>query len=122
MNEENLIPTNKLTETERRNLARKAGQASGKARKERKTMREMLNYLLSQDISDSKGNKKKTIEAVLVGQIRQAIKGNTKAATFIRDTIGEKPIDKQEITGKDGKDLITNIEITPVTVINQNKD
>lgn len=113
-NEQNLIPTNKLTESERRKLAQKAGKASGKARAERKTMREMLKYLLEQDIQNSKGEKKTTLEAVMVAQLKQALKGDTKAATFIRDTIGEKPLDKQEITGKNGEPLaVKKVFVTP---------
>lgn len=37
--QENLIPFNELTEDERRELARKAGEASGVARREKKTLR-----------------------------------------------------------------------------------
>lgn len=113
-NEKNLIPTNRLTESERRKLAQKAGKASGKARAERKTMREMLKYLLEQDIQNTKGEKKSTLEAVMVAQLKQALKGDTKAATFIRDTIGEKPLDKQEITGKNGEPLaVKKVFVTP---------
>lgn len=113
-NEQNLIPTNKLTESERRKLAQKAGKASGKARAERKTMREMLKYLLEQDITNKAGEKKTTLEAVMVAQLKQALKGDTKAATFIRDTIGEKPLDKQEITGKNGEPLaVKKVFVTP---------
>ena len=36
-----------------------------------------------------------------VVMLQKAMKGDAKAFEFIRDTIGEKPKDKQEITGTD---------------------
>lgn len=114
-NEENLIPfdSNQSREQAKKN-GRKGGIKSGQVKRERKTMKEMLNYLLQQDITDKKGNKKNTLEAVMVAQIREALKGNTKAIQFIRDTIGEMPIAKQEITGKNGEPLsVKKIFVTP---------
>jgi hypothetical protein len=34
-----------------------------------------------------------------VAQIKEALKGNTRAAQFIRDTIGEMPITEQKLSG-----------------------
>lgn len=114
MNEENLKPFGTLSENEQREIRSKGGKASVKARKERKTMKEMLNYLLQQDITNKQGEKKSTLEAVMVAQIREALKGNTKAIQFIRDTIGEMPIAKQEITGRNGEPLsVKKIFVTP---------
>lgn len=113
-NEKNLKPFDTLTEEQQREIRSKGGKASVKAKKERKTMREMLKYLLEQDIQNTKGEKKSTLEAVMVAQLKQALKGDTKAATFIRDTIGEKPLDKQEITGKNGEPLaVKKVFVTP---------
>lgn len=73
----------------------KENQPSGKAKsegwKKRSTMQEMLKYLLSADITNNKGETKNTLEVMMTAQIKEAIKGNTKAAQFIRDTIGEQP-------------------------------
>jgi len=73
----------------------KENQPSPKAKSEgwkrRSTMQEMLKYLLSQDISNKQGEKKNTLEVIMAAQIKEAIQGNTKAAQFIRDTIGEQP-------------------------------
>ena len=53
-NEQNLVPFDKLTENERRELARKAGKASGEARRKRKTFRETLLALLEEgDLQDN---------------------------------------------------------------------
>ena len=50
--------------------------------------------------------------AVLIGMVLAAIKGNVKAAEMIRDTIGEKPAEKVEATN-------TNINIEDEKVINE---
>ena len=55
MNDENLIPTTKLTESERRELARKGGIASGKARRERADMRKLLAMMLEEQIPSKSG-------------------------------------------------------------------
>ena len=82
-NESNLKPVR--TESEARRKGKKGGIASGKARKERKALREELLLLLSKD---------DTQEKVSLALIKQALDGNTKAFEVIRDTIGEKPVDK----------------------------
>lgn len=84
-NEKNLKPIR--TKKEAREKGRKGGKASGKSRQERKALKEELLLLLS------KGN---TQEKVSLALIKQAMNGNTKAYEIIRDTIGEKPIDKVE--------------------------
>ena len=87
MNQENLIPFDKMTEEQQRKIARQGGIASQKKRKERKALKEELLILLA------KGNTQKKISLAL---IQQALDGNTKAFEVIRDTIGEKPVDKLE--------------------------
>lgn len=66
-------------------------KAKSEGWKKRSTMQEMLKFLLSQDITNKKGEKKNTLEVIMTAQIKEAIEGNTKAAQFIRDTIGEQP-------------------------------
>lgn len=87
MNEENLVSLADRTTEEQREIARKGGIASGKARRERKTLKEELLLLLE------KGD---TQEKVSLALIQQALDGNTKAFEVIRDSIGEKPTDKLE--------------------------
>ena len=82
-NEQNLKPVR--SKKEARERGKKGGIASGKARQERKTLKEELLALLE----DGETQKK-----ISVALIQQAKKGNTKAYEIIRDSIGEKPIDK----------------------------
>ena len=89
-NEKNLIPFNKLTESQQREIASKGGKASVEAKRKRKTLKEELLLMLSDgDIQ----------EKISIALINEAINGNnagsvTKAFEVIRDTIGEKPADK----------------------------
>lgn len=92
MNESNLIPLNERTKEEQRKIARLGGIASGKARRERKTFKEELITLLENG---------DTQEKISLSLIQQALDGNTKAFEVIRDTVGEKPIDKlADVTGE----------------------
>lgn len=75
------------TSEEAREYGRKGGIASGKARAIRKTFKETINGELDD----------KTMSALIKAMINQAKKGNTKAFEILRDTVGEKPIDRQEI-------------------------
>ena len=84
LNTDNLIPFNELTEDKQREIAKKGGKASAKARQERKALKDELLLLLS------KGD---TQQKVSLALIQQALEGNTKAFEIIRDTIGEKPVD-----------------------------
>ena len=53
MNEKNLIPLNERTKSEQREIATQGGIASGKARREKKTIQKILADLLDSDIKDS---------------------------------------------------------------------
>ena len=89
-NIENLTKMGKnrgLSSEEAQEMGRKGGIASGKARAERKTLKEELLLLLSQN---------NTQEKISLSLIQQAMQGNVKAFETIRDTVGEKPVDKVE--------------------------
>ena len=101
-NEQNLIPFNERTEEERRELAKKAGKASGEARRKKKSMREAAKMLLELPIKskDLRRNlellgidsSEATYEtAIMVAMMREAMKGNVKAAVFCREMLGEDP-------------------------------
>lgn len=54
------------------------------------------------------------LEAANLAQIRRAMKGDTKAAEYVRDTLGEKPADKinAEITGltPEDKEMLQRVQ------------
>ena len=74
---------------------RKGGVASGKSRKQRKACRELVDIALQ-----CKGAKGKTVaEEIVLAMIEKALEGNVKAFEVLRDTVGEKPSDRHEISG-----------------------
>jgi len=78
---------------------RKGGIASGKAKRDKKTMKEMLDYLLEKEVvNKSTGEKVSTLEAMMSAVVRKAISGHVESCKFVRSTIGQDPITKiQEI-------------------------
>jgi hypothetical protein len=104
-NAKNLKANSERTPKERKELAQKAGKKSGEARREKKLLKEELMLLLAQG---------KTQEKISLALIEEAIKGNVKAFEVIRDTIGEKPVNKQEIEGVSGMNVIINREAVHV--------
>ena len=84
-NNENLVSLADRTTSEKRAIASAGGKASGEARRKRKTLKEELLLMLSEG---------ETQQSVTLALIEKAISGDTKAFEVIRDTIGEKPVDK----------------------------
>ena len=97
--------------SEARSRGKKGGIASGKARREKRAFKETLEILLSMnmengegvaidDIASFKGIKGQNIsvqEAILIAQVQKAMKGDTRAAEYVRDSIGQKPSDKVQL-------------------------
>lgn len=99
-NNENL---RKLTTKEAREIGRKGGKASVKARRKKKQLKELLELALSQPHEDGEDN----YYAITAALIQEALSGNTKAFEVIRDTIGQKPTDTLEMKTADIKINIT---------------
>lgn len=110
-NSQNLIKNEDLTPSQRRKNASKAGKASAKKRQQNKTFKEIINKFLNGQVSDE-SLKQQMIEygfadkevsnksCAVFALWKEAIKGNTKAFELLRDTIGEKPQEKVNISGE----------------------
>ena len=85
---------------EQRERARRAGKKSGEVRRARKTLREELLELLQVKSKDSEGREHTQQELIMANMIREARMGKNavKAAEYIRDTIGEKAMERTEVT------------------------
>ena len=79
----------------------RGGIASGEARRRKRDIRLALEALLEKDITDKKGNVMTTTEAIALKQIEKALKGDTRAFEVVRDTVGQKPTDKIDLTVND---------------------
>ena len=81
-NEQNLIPITQRTKEEVREIARKGGIASGKARREKATMLNTLEKLLDEK---SKKEKKTYRELATLGLIEGAIRGDSRNYQIIQE-------------------------------------
>ena len=102
-NEQNLVPQSKRTKKEQREIARKGGIASGIARQKRKTLKEELLLLLEDE------NVQKEISTALIKRATSWDTMGNKAFEVIRDTIGEKPAEKIEVS-KNTDETVQEIE------------
>jgi hypothetical protein len=96
-NVDNLIPGGHKLTLEEQSMG---GKASVEARRKRKTLKEELLLLLESG---------DTQESVTLALIEKAMSGDTKAFEVIRDTIGEKPVEKVVISEID-TDVIDEVE------------
>lgn len=98
----NLIPVTKRTKEEARLISQKGGEAAAKTYARRKLLKEIAITLLPmKNEATGEANDVSMVKA----QIEKAIQdGDTQAFNALRDLVGEKPTDKQEIVG-------SNIEI-----------
>lgn len=110
-NKQNLTPfTSEQSREEAAKNGRAGGIASGQARREKKELRQMLEMLLDKEYTDKKTGKTATgREAITTALIGQAMKGNVKAFETIRDSIGEKPVEKVMIADVD-QSVIDEVE------------
>ena len=98
-NEQNLIPNSKRSPSELREMTRKGGIASGKARREKADLKRQLQvFLESDDFLDNHGNKMTGAELMVKVAVKEMSKGNPKFWELIRDTAGFKPIDKVQLS------------------------
>lgn len=104
MNDENLIPNSEKSPTELRQQCSNGGKRSGEVRRAKKAMRETLQELLNMplgkgdideitNLAEVKGKNLTAEQAMCIAMIKEALKGNVKAATFVRDTSGNKLTD-----------------------------
>ena len=84
---ENLRPVS--SKEEARERGRKGGLASGEARRKIKTLKEELLLILEDE---------EVQKSVAVALIQEAQSGNVKAFGMLRDTIGERPVERSEHT------------------------
>lgn len=98
--ENNLIPLNERTKSEQREIARKGGIASGKARRKKKLLRQILDEIgesrlntdEAKDIAKALSMNKRDVTydvAIMFKAVNEALGGNIKAMEFIRDTRGQ---------------------------------
>ena len=88
MPNENL--THKLTVDE----LRKGGRKSGEARRAKKSLREAMQILMDADLTVKDGKTMTGTEAMAARAFQAALKGDWKAWELVRDTAGQKPVER----------------------------
>lgn len=97
---DNLVPNSERTPEERRENARKAGVASGRSRRKRKTIRECLEMLLAKDVADEDAREMlagmgiadvdmQNPMLIAAGLFRRAADGDVQAVKTLLEAMGE---------------------------------
>ena len=98
MSKEHLVPQNTRTKEEQKEIAKKGGIASGKARREKKTMRELLEAAFAIAMKDKDGQSIKSPdtgkeltrkEAAMIKLALKASTGDIKAIDTAAKLLGE---------------------------------
>ncbi len=94
----NLIPNNLRSKEEVRKHSSIGGIKSGKVRREKRKMKEVLEMILARKCEGFED----TMEAICFKQVEKALEGDNKSFELVRDTTGNKPIDQSKINGNLG--------------------
>ena len=78
-------------------IARQGGVASGISRREKKSLREAMQILMDADLTGKDGKTMTGTEAMAAKAFQAALKGDWKAWELVRDTAGQKPVDKVQM-------------------------
>lgn len=90
-NEQNLRPCEyQLSQEE----AKKGGIASGEARRKKRDIRLAMEALLEKQYKGKDGKQLSGAEAIALKQMEKALKGDAKAFELVRDSAGQKPVEK----------------------------
>lgn len=111
--EDNLKPIN-ISSEEAKERGRRGGIASGEARRRKKEFKESFELLLAMPLKNGRNTDVESIknfasmkgknisvqDAIVISIVQKAMKGDVRAAEYIRDTIGQKPTDNLNIEGE----------------------
>lgn len=118
------------TPRERRELAKIAGQASGKARRRKADFRKTLNLLLTAEIDneewkpvlESLGVECTLESALLMAQIKMALAGDTQAAKFVAQYSGQSARAEEDLENKKADTELIKARKEAITGENENDE
>ena len=90
-NEDNLKP---LTTEKAREIGSKGGINSGEARRSKSCTDLAMEALLEKQYKGKNGEILSGAEAIAIKQMEKALKGDAKAFELVRDSAGQKPVEK----------------------------
>lgn len=95
----------KLTAEDRKKASKKHKENNQR----RKELKECLDILLEKEITSQSGITMSGAEAICAKLFEQALKGDKKAFEIIRDTAGQKPVEKVQVATVD-QNVVDDIE------------
>ena len=118
------------TPEERRELAKKAGKASGQARRRKADFRKTLNLLLTAEIDneewkpvlESLGVECTLESALLMAQIKMALAGDTQAAKFVAQYSGQSARAEEDLENKKADTELIKARKEAITCENENDE
>lgn len=90
--------------------AKEGHKYSNAAQAKARTFAETLRKLLEMELTNSKGEKVSTREAITTAIIKKALTGDRGAFAEIRDTVGERPIEQVETTINEPRRFVFEIK------------
>ena len=102
-NPDNLKPVQSKEEASER--GRKGGIASGEARRNKTMLRECFEILLDKQFKNKDGKMASGAETLALTVFQKAQRGDLKAFELVRDTAGQKPVDKVMLAEVDQKTI-----------------
>ncbi|GHU27573.1 hypothetical protein FACS1894152_4380 [Bacilli bacterium] len=99
-------PINKRTTDEARRISQRGGKKSGESRNQKKLFKNIFETLFEKQYKDQDDNTITAKEIMALKIMKRAMDGDLRAFEIIRDTVGEKPVDRLANTDSEGNDLI----------------
>lgn len=123
MAQEDLIPLNRRTKEEQKEIQRKGGINSGKSRRNKAMLKDCINILMEKKVIDEETGKRLTgAEQLSINLFKKALSEvdtakAAKAFEVLRDTSGQKPVDKIMVAEVD-PEVISEVE----AMVNDDED
>jgi hypothetical protein len=108
----NLVTQAQRTPEERKRIARMGAEAANKKKREKKTLRELLEVALSTRVTNKDGDTKTRKEVAMLMLADKMVRGDLKAIALAQSILGETQPERLEVTGKDGAELIPARRLT----------
>ena len=86
-------------------IARKGGKASGEAKRKKKLLKDCFDALLEQEFKSKDGKTATGSETLALTVFQKAQRGDLKAFELVRDTSGQKPVEKVMLAEVDQKTI-----------------
>lgn len=110
MNPENLVSLADRTLEERQRIGAMGGKKSGETKREKKLLRQCIEELMEREMgTGSDGQPISGAEAITTKLFKKALDGDVHAFEVLRDTAGQKPVEKVMVADVD-QTIIDEVE------------